>query len=158
MIGSPLNLDRFHGDDSRAYDVPAWSHGHHTQAELDAMTPEQRRNARRTARHGREHEQIANALVAMRELEWGAQYDLIAMGDGVEIRVARPTYRRRVSDPPPMPSPRPPRVRERGSYTRELVRATTRGHDHAPERPIDDPVVDTGDGWGGYLDWNLAHW
>lgn len=56
---------------------------------------------------------------------------------------------------PPTPSHR---TRARGSYTRSLVVAATRGHDHVPERPVDPPFVETDDGWGGHLDRALAFW
>lgn len=60
-----------------------------------AMTPEQRRTARRVHRHGAERERIADALKAYRRVEWDEQHDVIATSDDTEIRVPRPWWRKK---------------------------------------------------------------
>lgn len=90
--------------------------------------------AKRARAEQREH--VAKVLTAYRRVEWREQYDTIAIVDGAELCVARPDYRKRVGPSPLVEPPeRKPRTRARGTYTRELVRATTRGHDHVPVRP-----------------------
>ena len=87
-------------------------------------------------RRAEQREHAAKVLTAYRRIEWREQYDTVATNDGVELRVARPDYRKRIGPSPLVEPPeRKPRTRARGTYTRELVRATTRGHDHAPVRP-----------------------
>lgn len=107
-------------------------------ADYIAMTPEQRRAARRVHRHGAERERIANSLAAYRRVEWDAHREPVRdLLDGTIVGYApMPVYRRKHGPSPFVTHADPvPRVRERGTHTRELVRATTRGHDHVPERP-----------------------
>ena len=88
-----------------------------------------------------ERTRIANALVRYRRVEWDSQLDPVCdLIDGTIVGyVPRPTYRKHVGTSPLVEPPARVgrQTRERGTYTRELVRATTRGHDHVPERPTD---------------------
>lgn len=98
------------------------------------------RRTRHFARDAREaeRERIANSLAAYRRVEWDAHREPVRdLLDGTIVGYApMPVYRRKHGPSPIVEPPTPShRVRERGSYTRELVRATTRGHDHVPERP-----------------------
>ncbi len=83
-----------------------------------------------------ERVRLSAALVRYRRVEWDNQYDVVATADGEEIRVARPWWRRHAGPSPLVTHAEPvPRTRTRGSYTRSLVLAATRGHDHVPRRP-----------------------
>jgi hypothetical protein len=104
--------------------------------DADATSPRHTKAAR--AERAAERTRIANALATYRRVEWDAHRvpvrDLL---DGSIVGYApAPVHKRHAGPSPLVTHAEPvPRVRERGTYTRELVRATTRGHDHVPERP-----------------------
>jgi hypothetical protein len=90
------------------------------------------------AERSAERTRLANVLATYRRVEWdGHRAPVRDLLDGSIVGYVPPPWWQRHRGPSPLVTRAEPvpRVRERGSYTRELVRATTRGHDHVPERP-----------------------